>query len=243
VNADRVAVLSDVHGNTVALEAVLAELEEVAPDLVVFGGDLTWGPEPEATLALVDGLSMPAVFVRGNAERTLLADGDEPTDRKPWLLEQHSPEGRARLATFVEQASVDVTGLGPVRFCHGSPRSDEEVVTPETPDERVRTFMQGVVERARHGAHASPVRPAGRRHAVDQRGKRRDGLRSRPRERRLGVLGPDVELRRTPFSVARAAARYRASGDPAAERMVGMLESPPSYAEIVEYAERLVFAG
>jgi hypothetical protein len=31
VNADRVAVLSDVHGNTVALEAVLAELEEVGP--------------------------------------------------------------------------------------------------------------------------------------------------------------------------------------------------------------------
>jgi len=50
-------------------------------------------------------------------------------------------------------------------------------------------------------------------------------------------------LRRTPFPVERAAARYRASGDPAAERMVGMLESPPSYAEIVEYAERLVFAG
>ena len=244
MNADRVAVLSDVHGNTVALEAVLAELEEVAPDLVVFGGDLTWGSEPEATLALVDGLSMPAVFVRGNAERTLLAEGDEPTDRKPWLLEQHSPEGRARLATFVEQASVDVTGLGPVRFCHGSPRSDEEVVTPETPDERVRTFMQGVVERVLVTAHThlqfdrQVARASGR-----STRKRRDGLRSRPRERLLGVLGPDVELRRTPFSVARAAARYRASGDPAAERMVGMLESPPSYAEIVEYAERLVFAG
>jgi hypothetical protein len=57
------------------------------------------------------------------------------------------------------------------------------------------------------------------------------------------VLGPDVELRRTSFSVERAAARYRATGDPAAERMIGMLESPPTYAEIVEYAERLVFAG
>jgi hypothetical protein len=57
------------------------------------------------------------------------------------------------------------------------------------------------------------------------------------------VLGPDVELRRTPFSVERAAARYRASGDPAAERMIGMLESPPSFAEIVEHGERLVFVG
>ena len=58
-----------------------------------------------------------------------------------------------------------------------------------------------------------------------------------------GILGPDVELRRTPFSVEKAAARYRASGDPAAERMIDMLESPPSVAEIVEYAEQRVFAG
>jgi predicted phosphodiesterase len=244
VNADRVVVLSDVHGNTVALEAVLADLEEVGPDLVVFGGDLTWGPEPEATLALVDTLSMPSVFVRGNAERTLLAEGDEPAERKPWLLEQHSPEARARLATFVEQTSIDVTGLGPVRFCHGSPRSDEEVVTPETPEERVRTFMQGVGERVLVTAHTHlqfDRRVAGIRSINAGSVGMSYGLG--PGNACWAVLGPDVELRRTPFSVESAAARYRASGDPAAERMIGMLESPPSYAEIVEYGERLVFAG
>lgn len=244
MNADRVAVLSDVHGNTVALEAVLAELEGVGPDLVVFGGDLTWGPEPEATLALVDGLSMPAVFVRGNAERTLLAEGDEPTERKPWLLGQHSPEALARLATFAEQASVDVNGLGPVRFCHGSPRSDEEVVTPETRDERVRTFMQGVAERVLVTAHSHlqfDRQVAGIRSINAGSVGMAYGLG--PGNACWAVLGPGVELRRTSFSVERAAARYRATGDPAAERMIGMLESPPTYAEIVEYAERLVFAG
>ena len=51
----RVAVLSDVHDNAVALAAVLRELKEVAPDLVVFGGDLTWWPLPHETIALVDG--------------------------------------------------------------------------------------------------------------------------------------------------------------------------------------------
>ena len=50
-------------------------------------------------------------------------------------------------------------------------------------------------------------------------------------------------MRRTPFSVEKAVARYRASGDPAAERMIGMLESPPPVAEIVEYGEQRVFAG
>jgi putative phosphoesterase len=244
VRAETVAVLSDVHANTVALEAVLAEVVPLAPDLVVFGGDLTWGPEPEETLALVDTLTMPAVFVRGNADRLLLEDGDEPTDRKPWLLERHSQAALDRLRAFVEQASVDVAGLGPVRFCHGSPRSDEEVVTPETPEQRVRTFMAGVTETVLVTAHTHlqfDRRVAGIRsinvgsvgvpYGVD------GGTAC------WGVLGPDVELRRTRFSVEEAAARYRASGDPAAERMIGTLESPPSLAEIVEHAEQRVFVG
>src|SRR5262245_48228626 len=67
----RVAVLSDVHGNAVAFAAVLDELEAVSPDLVVFGGDLTWGPLPRETLALARELRMRTIFVRGNAERAL----------------------------------------------------------------------------------------------------------------------------------------------------------------------------
>ena len=87
--ASRVAVLSDVHGNAVALQAVLAELESERPDLVVFGGDLTWGPLPGETLALVDGLSVPALYVRGNAERALLEPADEPTERERWGVAAH----------------------------------------------------------------------------------------------------------------------------------------------------------
>ena len=243
-SAERVAVVSDVHANTVALEAVVAELVPLAPDLVVFGGDLTWGPEPEETLALVDSLPVPAIFVRGNADRMLLEEGEEPTDRKPWLLGRHSPAALDRLGTFTEQASVEIQGLGPVRFCHGSPRSDQEVVTPETPEERVRTFMQGVDERVLVTAHTHlqfDRQVAGIRSINPGSVGMSYGLG--PGHACWAVLGPDVELRRTPFSVERAVERYRASGDPAAERMVGMLESPPSYAEIVEYAERLVFAG
>ena len=66
----RVAVLSDVHGNAVALAAVLAELSTEQPDLIVSGGDLTWGPLPEETFALASGLN--ARFVRGNADRAVL---------------------------------------------------------------------------------------------------------------------------------------------------------------------------
>ena len=46
MRARRVAVIADVHGNAVALAAVLAELEREQPDAIVHCGDLTWGPLP-----------------------------------------------------------------------------------------------------------------------------------------------------------------------------------------------------
>jgi len=64
---------------------------------------------------------------------------------------------RARTSSFVngfdESVVVDVDGLGPTRFVHGSPRSDEEWLTPVTPAERVGEFMAGVPERVVVTAH------------------------------------------------------------------------------------------
>jgi putative phosphoesterase len=241
-SARRVAVLSDVHGNAVALEAVLAELPEVEPDLVVFGGDLTWGPLPEETLELVRSLRTPARFLRGNADRALLEPSPEPTDRERWLATRHSPEAMAFLATFAERISVDVDGLGPVCFCHGSPRSDNEIVTPKTPAARIRAMTAGIDERVLVTAHVHV-----------QFDRRVAGIRSinpgsvgLPYEGRHGaswaVLGPDVELRMTDYPLANVVARYRATDDPRAELMVEMLEQPASRDEAIEHGEKLEFS-
>ena len=139
-SARRVAVLSDAHGNAVALEAVLADLPKDV-DLVVSGGDLTWGPLPEETRALVEQLPAPALFVRGNAERALLRcveqveAGQEArlSARESWMARRHSRETRAFLARFVEQVVVEIDGLGPVRFCHGSPRSARSASRAQRP--------------------------------------------------------------------------------------------------------------
>lgn len=241
--ARRVAVLSDVHGNAEALEAVLGDLADDEPDLVVFGGDLTWGPHPEETLALVTGLTVPALFVRGNAERALLEPSAEPTERERWLGERHSAEAITFIRGFHERVSVEIDGLGPVLFCHGSPRSDEELVTPETPAARIEALSAEVTERVLVTAHT---------HLQFDRSVA--GIRSvnpgsvgMPYEGRTGaywaLLGPDVELRRTDYLLERAADRYRASGDPLAEQMVEMLVTPPSREELIEHAESLEFSG
>jgi predicted phosphodiesterase len=66
----RVAVFSDVHGNRMALEAVLDEIARLAPTHVICGGDLAFGgPEPEGVTSRVRDLDVPCV--RGNTDEWL----------------------------------------------------------------------------------------------------------------------------------------------------------------------------
>jgi putative phosphoesterase len=236
----KLAVIADVHGNAPAFAAVLEEIEREQPDLIVSCGDLTWGPLPEETYELARGLN--ARFVRGNADRAVLENVSE-TEREQWMQAHHSDELREFLAGFDESVVVEVDGLGPVRFCHGSPRSDEECVTPETPEERVREFSAGVDERVIVTAHVHI-----------QFDREVAGIRSvnagsvgLPYEGKAGaywaLMGPGVELRRTEYDVEATVERYRASGQPNVEQIVEMMLTPPERREVIDHAEKHVFAG
>lgn len=65
----RIAVVSDIHGNLTALEAVLADLAETSPDLVVQGGDLVGGSRNAEVIDLIRERGWPGVY--GNAEEML----------------------------------------------------------------------------------------------------------------------------------------------------------------------------
>jgi putative phosphoesterase len=236
----KVAVISDVHGNAVALAGVLAELEREQPDLLVSCGDLTWGPLPEETYELARGLD--ARFVRGNADRAVLENVSE-TEREQWMQVRHTDEMREFLGTFEEQLVVEVDGLGPVRFCHGSPRTDEECVTPETPEERVHEFSKDIDERVivTGHVHIQFDREVAGIRSVNS------GSVGLPYEGRRGaywaMLGPDVDMRRTEYDLDEALERYRASGQPNVEQIVEMMVEPPERREVIDHAEKVVFAG
>ena len=145
----RVAVLSDVHGVLPVLEAVLAEPEVAAADLVVVTGDHAAGPQPGAVLDRLAALGDRVLLVRGNADRELvgLARGEpvEPPDEiSPWAAAQLTPEQVALLAGLPHPVTVDVDGFGPVLFCHGTPRDDEEVVLVDTRMERWAEALAGL---------------------------------------------------------------------------------------------------
>jgi putative phosphoesterase len=96
----KIAIVSDVHGNLDALEAVLEDLAAVQPDLVIHGGDLAFnGPQPVECIDRIRELGWPGVL--GN------------TDQALWAIPETLPENTIR--TFEAIAAVTTSWLGPER--------------------------------------------------------------------------------------------------------------------------------
>jgi putative phosphoesterase len=245
----RVAALYDIHGNLPALEAVLAEPDVAAADLIVIGGDVAIGPMPRQTIDRLVAVGERARFVRGNGDREILApvSADEAEGWAActtWAASQITPADQAVLASWPQTIVVDVDGLGPTLFCHGTPRSDEEIVTRITPAERLSEILAGVEEQ---------VIVCGHTHVQFDRVV--DGVRivnagslGMPYEDAPGaywaLLGPDVDLRRTVYDLERAAAAVRSSGFPGADEFAEEnVLHPPTAAEATEQFERMAAAG
>jgi putative phosphoesterase len=238
----RVAALYDVHGMVVPLEAVLADVEREGVDAIVLGGDLTAGPQPREALALLQELGDRALWLRGNHERILLDPEALAADFWPaseWSAALHTPAERELLAALPETITLELP-LGTVLFCHATPRSDEEMVTPITSDERLAEIVAGVEADVVVGGHTHMQvdRVVGGVRWVNP------GSVGMPYEGEVAafwaVIGEDVELRRTLFDVERAIAVIEQSGLPGGEEFVaGNLRAAPSRAEASELFEAL----
>lgn len=244
----RVAVISDVHANVPALTAVLAEIKAAGVDLVVSCGDLTWGAEPDRTVELMAGLGARARFVRGNADRAVVelhtGSREAKRPREAWLMPRHSAASVEFVRGFATGLALRVDGLGAVRFCHGSPRADTELVTPGTAPRRFAELSADVPERIIVGGHTHLQFD----HTVD-------GLRfvnpgsvglphheGAPGTAYWAILGPDVELRQTSYDVAEAIEVGHRLGDPAAEVIEGLLRTPPTPRQIEQDAAELTYS-
>jgi diadenosine tetraphosphatase ApaH/serine/threonine PP2A family protein phosphatase len=235
----RVAALYDVHANLPALEAVLDELDG---ETILVGGDVALGPMPKQTLALLR--ERGATFIRGNCDREVSApgEGDEPwTRRARWVHEQLDDEELDFLRGLPHPLPLEVDDLGDVLFCHGSPRSDEEILTAITPPKRLDPILDGVTQDlvvCGH-THAQFDRLVGDRRLVNA-GSVGMAYEGEPGIAAWALLGPTVELRRTPYDVEAAAALIRETGFPDADELVNeALLHPPSAEEVTAHFEGL----
>lgn len=251
----RAAALYDIHGNLPALEAVLAEVDRMGVKTLVIGGDVAAGPLPAQTVEVLMTLRGRARFVRGNADREIVEAYDsgrldltaesEPAKRAAtFAAAKLSPDQRDFLAGFAATVSLQVDGLGQALFCHGSPRSDNEIITVRTAPERLRQVLRGVTQ---------PVVVCG--HTHQQFDLRVDGWRivnagsvGVPYEGRAGaywaLLGPTVDLRRSEYDLQRALSTLRAGGFPDVDEMVreSLLE-PIDPGWVADFFERQAAAG
>ena len=239
----RVAALYDVHGNLPALEAVLAELEREQPDAIVIGGDVVSGPMPRETLEMILALGDQVAFVLGNADRWFLDVYDglvEPEAEDAWLIDELDASHREFFAALPRRLVIDVDGLGPVLFCHGSPRSEDEIITAITEVERLEPMLEDVEEHVVVCGHTHVQfdRCIATTRVVNA------GSVGMPYEdvpgARWAILGPDLELRRTPYDRERAAERIRRSSWGRVDEFVEKyLFAPPSAAQATEHFERM----
>jgi phosphoesterase, MJ0936 family len=103
----RIAVLSDMHGNLLALEAVRKALKKEKPDVVLVAGDLVMnGPEPGATIdAILEMERDGAIVVQGNTD-VAVADADYAA-AFPWLLEYGIPDSMRAAAEWAHATLED----------------------------------------------------------------------------------------------------------------------------------------
>lgn len=161
----RIAVFSDVHGNLVALEAVLKAIQGDQPDQMLCLGDVTvFGPQPQETIERLQRLD--CAFVMGNTDAfalspTPLETRDEDSQRieaiETWCAGQLTDESKAFLRSFQPTIVLDLAAGKTLLGYHGSPRSFHDPVKSTTSDEQMTAFLGSRHAAVMAGGHTHMV--------------------------------------------------------------------------------------
>ena len=250
----RVGALYDIHGNLPALEAVVQDIRQADVDQIVVGGDAVPGPMPRETLGHLLDLDLPTHFIYGNGELAMLAQmagartgsvtywGTTSGARPPeniveiyrWTTAQLQPEFEPVLARWPKTLQLEIDGLGQVLFCHSTPRSETEVFTRLTAEDRLLPLFEALRVAAVVCGHTHMQfdRMIGRTQVTNAGSV---GMPFGEPGAYWLLLGPDVQLRHTPYDLAKAAERIRATNYPEAQDFASHnVLQPPSEKEMLE---------
>lgn len=246
MRAARLAILADIHGNAVALDAVLQDMKRAEiTDSVCLGDAVQGGPQPAEVVTRLRDLGCPVVM--GNADAWLLSGietSKEPLtaelrEVRTWSLSRLSEPDRAFLAAFSPTVKVELPGGRTLLAFHGSPASFEEMILPQTPPADLARMLEGhdAVFFAGGHTHVQQIRHVGRRTYVNpgsvgfayRHDQEASAFLADPwAEYAILEAGEDrwsVEFRRVPFDVEVLRHAYRDSGRPGVERALAIYAS------------------
>jgi predicted phosphodiesterase len=219
VSESRIAVLYDIHGNLVALEAVLAEAEQLGVSSYLLGGDYAAvGPWPRETAELLE--TLPAVVrIRGNVERWLLEEPEAPPEAHALLTAAFEAARESLGAALVERlyGLPERAELDGMAICHGSPLSDIASFAPE-PQAGEESMLAGETGRTVLFGHSHQQfrRPGPNGTSLVNPGSVGAPLDRDTRAAWALYEDDEIEFRRTEYDVERAASKMRSYGDWAA---------------------------
>lgn len=149
----KIALISDIHGNLPALEAVLADMAQDQVDRIICLGDsLSGGPQPRQVLRRLTSLGIDLIM--GNTDQRLLhpisTDGLDDHVRKlvdieTWGLQEIPGDELALLGNAQQTVHVKLDDGRYLLCCHGSPRSLGERLVAELRDEELQEALAGEV--------------------------------------------------------------------------------------------------
>ncbi len=161
----RLAVISDVHGNLPALEAVLADVRQFSVDQLVLAGDvINWGPFNREVMERVGNADW--AVIRGNNELYLL-DYHTPRAPQSWAAFTMPPWLHTQvqaylpvLSSWPDTLQLRFRDAATLRVYHGVPDNPWRAIHPLMPADEAAALLAGVAEATVIGAHSHLVMDA-----------------------------------------------------------------------------------
>ncbi|HET6594833.1 MAG TPA: metallophosphoesterase family protein [Anaerolineales bacterium] len=160
----RIAVISDMHGNDLAFEAVDADIKDQNVDQIVCLGDaIQGGPQPAEVVRRLRRMNCPVVM--GNADAWLISGeetGEEgiPPERlrkmgeiRLWSLSQLTEDDINFISKFQPTVSIKMEAELDLLCFHGSPASFDDIILPAAPEEEFKKFLGPYTGKILTGGH------------------------------------------------------------------------------------------
>ena len=232
----RIAIVSDIHGNRTAFEAVLADLRAMSPDLILHGGDLAdSGSSPAEIVDHIRYLGWPGVV--GNTDEMLTTPESLEEFAKP------SPHLHHLFATIREMAEATREALGkerlewlralplqqieaPIALVHATPLSPWQAPKPDAGDDELLSIYGTLGQKiAVHGHIHRPYVRRLREMAIVNTGSVSLSYDGDKRVSYLLLNDGEPEIRRVEYDVDKEAAALFNSKFPHAQWVVNMLRN------------------
>ncbi|WP_374689716.1 metallophosphoesterase [Promineifilum sp.] len=236
----QVALISDIHGNLTALDAALTDIARHGADQIICLGDVAaLGPQPMAVVHRLHDLAIPVIL--GNTDHWLLNPKREKTKNDDqrrqqeielWAAGQVTATERGLIEAYAPWLAFNLDGTSLLCY-HGSPRSFEERIEPETPTKKLDDYFEEHRATLLAGGHTheAMVRRYGESVIINPGSVGLPMIHPQPGSEKNTYNPPWAEyalvdthdggltlsLRRVPYSLDDLAAAVRASGMPHAD--------------------------